>query len=108
MWSHSMREANLSLYGEYFHPSDAGSCVVMTVEDRHLHWLNIDCNAIQHNEKDFGIVCQCKGADCEARSPTTTTTPTVECSDDWIDAGGLGCVSFLRKVSSISNNQRNY
>ena len=97
-----MSAADLSLYGDFFQPSEDGGCVVMTVEDRQLNWLDIDCNALQHNDQDFGIICQCKGADCEAQSPTTSTTPKMECSGDWIDAGGLGCVRFLRKVSPIS------
>ena len=84
-------------------------CAVLTVEDKQHRWLDIGCNDLQYNEKDFGIICQCKGADCEGLSPTTTTTttttPKVECSDDWLDVGGtMGCVRFLRKVSSISNN----
>ena len=99
-----MTEADLSLYEGYFQPSEGGSCVVMTVEDRQLRWLDIDCNALQHNDQDFGLVCQCKGADCEAQSPPTSTTPKMECSGDWIDAGGLGCVRFLRKVSLISGS----
>ena len=76
---------------------------MMTVEDKQHRWLDIGCNDLQYNEKDFGIICQCKGADCEGLSPTTTTTttttPKVECSDDWLDAGDLGCVKFMRKVS---------
>ena len=78
----------------------------MTVEDKQHRWLDIDCNALQYNEKDFGIICQCKDEDCDGLSPTTTSTttstPEVECSDDWLDAGGtMGCVKFMRKVSVI-------
>ena len=94
-----MTAADLGLYGDYFQPSEDRGCVVMTVEDRQLRWLDIDCTALQHNNKEFGIVCQCKGDDCPA--PPQTTTPKMECSGDWIDAGGLGCIRFLRKVSSI-------
>ena len=103
-----MTEADLDLYDDYFKPSGNGRCAVMTVEDKQQRWLDIDCNALQHNDKDFGIICQCKGADCEGLSPPTTTpttTPKFECSDDWLDGGGtMGCVRFLRKVSSLSNN----
>ena len=100
-----MTEADLSEYEGYFQPSEGGNCAVMTVEDRQLRWLDIDCNALQHNHQDFGMVCQCKGADCQAMSPPTSTTPRMDCSGDWIDAGGLGCVRFLRKVSSISGSE---
>ena len=77
----------------------------MTVENKQHLWLDIDCNALQYNEKDFGIICQCKDEDCDGLSTTTTTTttttPEVECSDGWLNAGDLGCVKFMRKVSVI-------
>ena len=93
-WIQSDKEADLSLYSGYFTPSDdGGKCVVMTVADRVLQWVNIDCMAVEYEDRQLGAVCQCKG-DCDP--PTTTTTKPVPCQDQWIDAGDLGCIKFLR------------
>ena len=87
-WAWSNQKANLSLYADYFQPSGGGSCVVMTVRDRQLQWLDTGCSGLQ------SAVCQCRGEDCTP--PTPSTTPGLQCEADWIDAGGLGCVRFLR------------
>ena len=93
-WSQSNQKADLSLYSDYFNPSNGGSCVVMTVADRELQWVDLDCSALEFQDKQVGSVCQCKGGDCQPSA--TTTTPALTCRAGWIDAGNLGCIKFFR------------
>merc|ERR1711892_819111 len=106
-WSQSSTNADLSLYIEFFNPNNStqntDDCVIMSIIDRDLQWIDIDCFSTSYKGGAILPICQCKGDDCQGQTtaPTVTTsdasptTTSLVCSDNWIDAGALGCIQFM-------------
>jgi len=111
-WMQSSTEANLTLYSDFFVPQNnnpSDDCVLMTIIDRNLVWKDIDCMATTYEEDVIIGICQCKGSDCPNQPPSTTNTPPTDqtttaivCSDNWIDAGDLGCIQFMPDNSGLT------
>jgi len=111
-WVQSNTDADLSLYSDFFSPNtdqqNKDDCAIMRIVDRELEWKDINCMDTSFNGDVIVPICQCKGSDCPSQ-PTTiasttlaSTTLAIECSDNWIDAEGLGCIQFMPDLAGSS------
>merc|ERR1719209_1507115 len=101
-WAHSYSNGSVqtsdfaSIWTPKTTADNLDDCVVMKNVANTLAWEDIHCDLTADTSENIQVLCQCKGDECTA--PTPTPEP-ISCGDantvGWIAWEGLGCVKPL-------------